>query len=832
MAKRMQVGGFGVDLQARRLLGEHGEPLGERAFELLLTLIDGRTRPMSHAELIERVCPGLPGGRDGLSLDIEQLRRVLGPEAIATIPGRGYQLVCEVQDPQDDGVLPPQLRAVDLPAEPPGFVGRESDQQELAAHLDRSRLVSLCGLGGVGKTALALRAAHRMRGRGLLVLWVEIDGVRGVEDLAASVADRLGVPQTSQVGPVAAVLAALRQRPVLLVLDSAEASCSGVYELFNRLAAAPRLQVLVTTQLPLHHPEEQVMRLEGLSLALPDAPRAGLLASDALRHFLHRAGLGEGQALGDDELRAIARVCGQVGGSALAIALLASRVRRLGSEGLAELLRERLPPPLDAGQPPRRQTLLATLQWSYRLLPPASQLLLRRLSWCVRGFSYELALAIGRQELDEDNLHQALADLIERSLVVVEAGEASRLRLLEPTRQFAMLQEPDPETASRQHAHGVLDACRGADERIFVDTERGWRRRYEPDLDNVLAALRWATTREADLAYGLLAETAMLFVLSVRVQEYLELLRRAEQLQPSSTLAPPARAAFCLGAAKVLALSRRRASRELATEAAALYRSLGERRQAFLASSYAVAALGEQSDGAVQALHDLAQQAEADFPPLLRRYRYHAEALAYSFLGQSEQALRACEAAAAAAREAGWNQFARGALSNLAYLHLELGDAAAAIAAGAELTAFYRGGIGSQACFAWGNYAHALLRDGQLDAAREALRSFVETSRASDWVAFDIVAPMFALFAAREGRPHSAAFLLGYDDRCTERGARRFAAYARSRQLAEAQVQEALAPEAAALARSAGREADAHQAAVVTLDGSDLAPATAPAVRG
>ncbi|TCP04298.1 ATP-binding protein [Rubrivivax gelatinosus] len=826
MSPRARVAHCTIDFESRRLLLD-GEParLGPRSFDLLVTLLEGRSRVISRAELIERVWPGPAVEDHALSAQVSLLRKLLGPGSISTVAGRGYQLVCEVEELVDepDG-LAPSSRVMELPAGPAGFVGRVDEQQALTALLQQARLVCVCGPGGVGKTALALRVAQERRRAGQAVLWVEVGVGCSVDEIAASIADRLGVPQTRHVGPLPAVLAALRQRPALLVLDGAEACSAAVYTIVDQLAGAAALHVLVVSQTALHHPQECVMALAGLALPAEQAARQALVSGDAMRLFLARAGLGDGRDLDFLQLELAARVCRQVGGSALAIRLLASRLRRLGGDGLPGLLHLK-----DTSQPASRQTLLATLQWSYRLLPPLGQLLLRRLAWCVRGFSFELALAIGRQEVVEEAVHGALDALIDCGLVAVDAGEPLRFRLPEPIRQFVLLQEPLPAHAAEVHARALLAVYADADEARLRCTERAWRRRYEPDLDNLLAALRWASVHDAALAYELLGATPMLFSLLYRQQEFLAFAQRTEALVPAARLAPAALARHKLALARVQTTPWPARAVAPAQEALALLRELGDPRAAFVAQVL----LASIVDGAPQRLAEaqamlpeIVAAAQQGFPPLLARYRFQAEALVYSFLGRTADALVACRCCAALAREAGWDFYARSDLSNLAYLHLEVGDTAEAIRIGEELAALHRGAIGSQACFALGNHAHALLRGGRLAEARAALETYVEVARASDWASFEVLSAQFALFAAREGRLHAAAFLLGYADRCVERGARRFSAYTRSYGEAAECVRQGLAGEVAAHCRRAGGEADQHQVVVATLDAGDYAPLT------
>ena len=349
-----------------------------------------------------------------------------------------------------------------LPAEPNSFIGRERDLAELARLLGEVRALTLSGLGGIGKTRLAVRLARDVlsgenpdEGRGDLdEAWlVELADWPG--PVAQAVATTLGVREEQGV-PLAQTLAeALRSRRMLLILDTCEhqvSDCATLVQLL--LARCPWLRIIATSREPLRVRGETVWRVPPLDLPPDGADGAELAAHEAVRLFAARAaGARPGFTLTSENTASVARLCRTLDGIPLGIELSAARVRALSVEQIEGRLRDRFQL-LNSGDrtaPLRQQTLRATVDWSYELLDSDEQMLLRRLA-TFSGWNLDMAEQVCSDEaIGPDAVLGLLISLIDKSLVVLdgEAAGDARYRLLDTIREYA---------AERLEAAGEKDA--------------------------------------------------------------------------------------------------------------------------------------------------------------------------------------------------------------------------------------------------------------------------------------------------------------------------------------------------------------------------------------
>jgi predicted ATPase len=357
------------------LLDGRPQKLGERAFDLLLALAEAEGRPVSRDDLFDRAWPGRAVLEDNLKVQVMALRRLLGTEAVVTVPGQGYRL----------GL--PRLDA----SPPPDLFGRDADLDRLLQRLAPGRLLTLVGPGGIGKTRLALAAAAQA-GPADGTLVVELAPLADPRALAGTVARALALPPGAG---EAALLAALKPLALRLVLDNAEHLHDAVAGLAEQvLEAAPGVTLLVTSQEPLGLAGEQVLRLDGLAVPADDSA-AALAASPAAALFAARAAA-LGFAPGPADAAALARLCRRLDGIPLALELAAARVPLLGVAGVERHLDEALALLTRGhrGAPPRQQTLRGALQWSHGLLDDAQKAVFRRLAVFAGGFSLEFAQAV------------------------------------------------------------------------------------------------------------------------------------------------------------------------------------------------------------------------------------------------------------------------------------------------------------------------------------------------------------------------------------------------------------------------------------------------------
>lgn len=412
----------------------------------------------------------------------------------------------ELEQILDDlGVVPGRRR---LPLETSTFVGREHELAELRTLLGRTRLLTLAGTGGAGKTRLALELA-RSREDALAdgAVLVELDSVgegAGVPDAVAEVLDLRALPGGALVDAIAAELAT---RELLLVLDNCEHVIGASAALADALLrSAPRLTILATSREPLRVPGEVVFRVPSLAIPDPDAAEVpeALLSYEAVRLFVERAGaVSPSFELDESNAGGVARICHRLDGLPLALELAAARTDALAVDALAERLDDRFRL-LRAGSrtaPTRQQTLEAALDWSYELLAEVERVLLRRLAVFSGGFTLEAAEEVCAGDgLERARVADVLARLVEKSLVTTdERRGARRYRLLETIRAYASVRlgEAEERTAlSLRQARWLAGLVERSDSQLSgLDPERG----------NLRAALETLLVVDPPAALGLCA---------------------------------------------------------------------------------------------------------------------------------------------------------------------------------------------------------------------------------------------------------------------------------------------------------------------------------------
>jgi predicted ATPase len=383
----------------------------------------------------------------------------------------------------DLGIVPGRRR---LPLETSTFVGREHELTELRALLGRTRLLTLAGTGGAGKTRLALKLA---RGREDLeadgAILVELDLVADGADVPDAVAEALDLHALPGGALVDAIAAELAPRELLLVLDNCEHVIGASAALADALLrSAPRLTILATSREPLRVPGEVVFRVPSLAIPDPDAAElpSALLSYEAVRLFVERArAAAPGFELDESNAAAVARICHRLDGLPLALELAAARIDALAADALAERLNDRFRL-LRAGSrtaPTRQQTLEAALDWSYELLADLERVLLRRLAVFSGGFTLEAAEEVcSADELEPEQVADVLARLVEKSLVAGEERQGTRrYRLLETIRAYASVRlagAGERDSLTGRHAAWLVGLVEHDDSQLSgLDPERG-----------------------------------------------------------------------------------------------------------------------------------------------------------------------------------------------------------------------------------------------------------------------------------------------------------------------------------------------------------------------
>ena len=526
----IRFGRFALDIAQRRLLAD-GVPvtLGSRAFEVLRVLVQSQPRVIGKAELLDLVWPGLVVEENNVEAQISALRKVLGPAAIATVPGRGYQFTVATDDalPASPSTALPAVATGDargnLPLAVRSLVGRDADLDRLAGHIAANRLVTLVGPAGVGKTTLALASAHAARERWRDGVWiVELAALADGAAVARSVMETLRVAVGDRERAVESLVDILEGRRLLLVLDNCEHLLDAVAPVVAAIGArALGVHVLATSQQRLNVPGEVVMLLDPLTVPETAAAPEDAARHGALRLFEERAQAADARfALTADNVGTVADICRRLDGLPLAIELAAARVRALGVRGLHERLDARFRV-LTAGARtalPRHRTLHAALDWSHELLSPREQVIFRRLAVFSGGFTLDLAQRVVADDaLDAWAVLDGLGSLVDRSMVVASVDDPPRYALLETMRAYArerLDQAAEATTVARRHAQALRDLFVDAIEQRLGDGGGlggdAYLARTGAELENARAALAFAAGPDGDdaLAVALAAAVA------------------------------------------------------------------------------------------------------------------------------------------------------------------------------------------------------------------------------------------------------------------------------------------------------------------------------------
>ena len=406
----------------------------------------------------------------------------------------------------------PQLRTLDtapnnLRALLTSFIGRSEEMASLKHHLDTTRLVTLTGAGGCGKTRLALElAGERLTEFEDGVFSLELAPMSEGGLVGEALAAVLGVREDTVAGLAEgrviddAVADFLRDKQVLLILDNCEhlvEECAALAE--RLLASCPDLRILATSREPLGVIGEAVFRIGSLSVD-----------DEAIRLFVDRATLVDPAfATGTDEQAAIVEICRRLDGIPLAVELAAAKVRVLAPTQIAAKLDDmfRLLTGGSRTALPRQQTLQAAVDWSHDLLDEPERAVLRRLAVFAGGFTLEAAEAVCADDIvDGWDVLDRLGQLVDKSLVNMERGPTGvRYRLLEPVRQYAAtrLMNAGEAAATRdRHLRHVARLVIGASQGLRTADEAHWAAVLDVEHDNVQAALQWSQA-EGDAALGL-----------------------------------------------------------------------------------------------------------------------------------------------------------------------------------------------------------------------------------------------------------------------------------------------------------------------------------------
>jgi predicted ATPase/class 3 adenylate cyclase len=381
------------------------------------------------------------------------------------------------------------------------FVGRSGERTEIAALLEKHRMVTLTGAGGAGKSRLGVEIARSIMTRFPDGVWlVELADLHEGNQIAQAIQTSLRLPPSAASAGIESVVGALRDRCILLIIDNCEHLLQPVAETARAiLRGLPNTRILATSREPVMVAGEAIRRVP--SLSVPSAETTDLrriAANESVALFVERASAHvAGFSLTAENAEAISYICRTLDGIPLALELAAARIRVLPPADLAKRLQDRFRILTRAkGGIPRHQTLRMTIEWSYKMISDLEREAFEQLSVFVGGWTLELAEQVCQDPIDEFELLDLITALVDKSLVNFEPGERGRYSFFETIRQFAreqLAERPDVEAdLLRRHAEAMAG--------IGMDRVRKLRTIDEPqalqelvrDLPNLFSALAWA----------------------------------------------------------------------------------------------------------------------------------------------------------------------------------------------------------------------------------------------------------------------------------------------------------------------------------------------------
>src|ERR1700730_2291859 len=509
---RLRFGPFEVNV-ADRSLKKANEviPLGGRAYDILIALLENAGEVVGKVELIARAWPDVTVEEGSLRVHLSAVRKALGDgqfgnKYIASIQGHGYRFIAPVTRlPADHDRGNASAGMSNLPPALGRMVGRDDVVLEIQGLLQtEQRLITILGAGGIGKTTVALSVGH-----GALAdfpgaaFFVDLSTVNDKEHLIGAIASAVGL-DSQLVDPKEALLNFLRPRRMLVILDSCEHLIEQTAEVADYIFQnAPDIYIVATSREALHVPGERVLRLCPLDCP-PEQP--GLTASEVLaypaaRLFVERISARGGDfSLSDDEAPMVAEICRKLDGIALAIELAAGRAAILGVRNTVARLSSRLDL-LKFGRRtanPRHQTLIATLDWSHDHLSEIERVLLRRVAIFVGYFTPEAALAVAEEAgIDESEISAALGNHGNKSLI--GAWTSSRgpfYRLLDTTRAYALEKlatSGEQDSIAERHASFSIQVLESNPVNFFdLEFTEAAANAVRDYLGNIRAALEWS----------------------------------------------------------------------------------------------------------------------------------------------------------------------------------------------------------------------------------------------------------------------------------------------------------------------------------------------------
>jgi predicted ATPase/DNA-binding winged helix-turn-helix (wHTH) protein len=489
--------------------------LGSRAYDMLELLASAGGALVSKREIMRRVWPNTVVAENNVHVQISAIRKMLGSNAdlLIVVPGRGYRLAIDMAYGTSNPISGNETTTSNLPSAGVRLYGRESVIEEVSEICGTVPLVSLAGTGGVGKTCLAIEVGRRLLNKFADGVWlVELATVTAPQLVPENVANTLHADAMMDGSPLQALVASLKNRQLLVILDNCEHVIDAAAEVAEAIGKfAPACRVIATSREPLKVPGEVVVRIPTLDVPAQDEADDEVMNRSAIQLFFSRIRRANERLSGEDRatIALAGEICRRLDGLPLAIELAASKVSTLGMVEFAANLDTRFAI-LASGYRmalPQHQTLQAAFDWSYDLLSPRQQMVLRRVSIFPCGFDLDAAIRISTEdEFGAADIVEAVCALAEKSLFVQQGDTAPcQYRLLETSRAYAsqkLTESGEEEEVGQRFVRHVsarlertlMAACADPDQRIVED--------FRLQLDDVRAALHATFSIGGDVELG------------------------------------------------------------------------------------------------------------------------------------------------------------------------------------------------------------------------------------------------------------------------------------------------------------------------------------------